>query len=356
MANDDRTEKPTPKRKEEARNRGQVARSNDLGAAGVLLAGLIGVLLVGGTFVSATGGAMESIFGQIARPHNVISGAGLHGLLRLVEMTLLKTVGPVAAICLAAGVGLNILQVGLHFSTETLKPRFSKLNPINGVKNLFNVSKVFDLGKDLIKVAVIAGIVAMVLVPDLTSLGAGVGTTPVALGALISSGVKGIALRASVAYMVIGLVDFFWQRYRVNKSMMMTKHEVKEESKQRDLPPEVKRAIRRRQFQAARARMMAAVPRADVVVTNPTHFAVALEYGGDSAAPVVVAKGQDHVAFQIRRIAEENGVPIVPDPPLARELYRTVEIDQMIPATLYAAVAQVLAFVYRVAARKRVGV
>ncbi len=136
----------------------------------------------------------------------------------------------------------------------------------------------------------------------------------------------------------------------------MTKQEVKDENKQKDLPPEVKRALRRRQFQAARARMMAAVPRADVVVTNPTHYAVALEYDGEHTAPIVIAKGKDHVAAQIRRIAEENDVPLVPDPPLARELYRTVEVDQMIPADLYAAVAQVLAFVYRMAARKRVGV
>jgi flagellar biosynthetic protein FlhB len=118
----------------------------------------------------------------------------------------------------------------------------------------------------------------------------------------------------------------------------------------------VKRALRRRQFQQARARMMSAVPRADVVVTNPTHYAVALQYDGEHAAPIVVAKGKDHVAAQIRKIATENGVPLVPDPPLARDLFRSVEVDQMIPAELYAAVAQVLAFVYRAAARKRVGV
>jgi len=131
---------------------------------------------------------------------------------------------------------------------------------------------------------------------------------------------------------------------------------VKDEHKQQSLPPEVKAALRRRQIQAARARMMAAVPQADVVVTNPTHFAVALRYDGMLPAPVVVAKGQDLVAAQIRRIAEENDVPVVPDPPLARELHRVVEIGQMIPAEMYAAVAQVLAFVYRLAGRRKVGV
>jgi flagellar biosynthetic protein FlhB len=187
-------------------------------------------------------------------------------------------------------------------------------------------------------------------------MGAGVGTTPYGLGVLMKSGVKSIALRAAIAYLLIGLVDYFWQRHTFEKSLKMTKQEVKEEDKQRDLPPEVRKAIRRKQFMQARARMMAAVPQADVVVTNPTHYAVALQYDGEHPAPVVVAKGKDHVAAQIRKLAEENGVPLVPDPPLARELYRVVEIDQMIPADLYAAVAQVLAFVYRMAARKRVGV
>ncbi len=169
-------------------------------------------------------------------------------------------------------------------------------------------------------------------------------------------GVKGIVYRAVGAYLLIGVGDYFWQRHRFEESLKMTKQEVKDETRQRDLPPEVKRMIRRRQFQQARARMMAAVPRADVVVTNPTHYAIALEYSGDNPAPLVIAKGKDHVALHIRRIAEEHGIPIVPDPPLARELYRTVELDQMIPADLYAAVAHVLAYVYRMAARKRVGV
>ncbi len=154
----------------------------------------------------------------------------------------------------------------------------------------------------------------------------------------------------------IGVADYLWQRRRVMRSLKMTKQEVKEESRQTELPSEVKGALRRRQIQASRARMMAAVPQADVVVTNPTHFAVALSYDGTRPAPVVVAKGQDLVAAQIRRIAEEHEVPVITDPPLARSLHAAVEIGQMIPAELYAAVAQVLAFVYRLANRRKVGV
>lgn len=356
MADASRTEKPTSKRREEARERGSVARSPDLSSAAVLIAGLLGVSIMGAHIVDDVGGAMASIFGQISRPHDVLSGAGLHGLLKLVAMTLLKTVGPIAGMCLAAGVLMNVLQVGLRFTPQAIQPRFSKLNPATGFRQLFSVDKLFTLAKDLAKVCVVGGLVAMTLVPDITHLGASVGTTPDGLGVLLASSVKGLALRAAAAYLLIGVADYLWSRRQIEQGLMMTKQEVKDESKQKELPPEIKRALRRRQFRAARARMMAAVPRADVVVTNPTHYAVALEYGGEHPAPVVIAKGQDHVAMQIRRVAEEHGIPIVPDPPLARELYRIVELDQMIPATLYAAVAQVLAFVYRLAARKRVGV
>jgi len=211
----------------------------------------------------------------------------------------------------------------------------------------------FEGAKAIAKVLIVGAVVALALIPQLTQLGASVGTPPAALGSLISSSVMGVAERASIAWLLIAVIDVIWQRHKFNKSLKMTKQEVKEEHRNADLPPEIKGAIRRRQRQAAMARMMAAIPQADVVVTNPTHFAVALQYDGSHPAPVVVAKGQDLVAKQIRRIAEENNVPIVPDPPLARALHKSVEIGQMIPAELYAAVAQVLAFVYRMAGRRK---
>ena len=271
MPHSDRTEKPTPKRLEQARERGQVARSMDLSGAGVMLAGLVGIVLLGHELMTAAGGAMSSTFGQIARPGSAISAGGLHGLLSLVLMTLLKTVAPIGALCMFAGVGLNLLQVGLRFSPKVIQPKFSKLSPVAGFKNLFSPNKVFELGKDIAKVAVVGGLVALALIPDLTNLGASVGTTPGALALLIGAGVKGVAFRAVGAYALIGVVDYAWQRRRVNKGLMMTRQEVKDEFKQKDLPPEIKRAIRRRQIQRSRARMMAAVPQADVVVTNPTH-------------------------------------------------------------------------------------
>ncbi len=356
MANDDKTERATPKRRSEARKRGQVAKSTDLNGAGVLLAGFIAVIMMSSKLVSVTGAQMVSTFARISRPAEVISGAGLNGLFHQVLGALLETAAPIAAICLAAALLLNIAQTGMRPSPRALAPNFSRLNPVNGFKNVFGPQSIFNLGKSLAKVAIVGGVVAVALLPDLTHLGASVGTNAATLGHLMSAGVTGVAERAAIAYLLIGVVDYVWQRRRYEKSLKMSKEEVKQEAKNQDLPKEVKGALRRRQVLAARARMMAAVPKADVVVTNPTHFAVALSYDGTHLAPVVVAKGQDLVAAQIRRIAEEHDIPIVPDPPLARELHRTVEIGQMIPAELYAAVAQVLAFVYRLAARKKRGV
>jgi flagellar biosynthetic protein FlhB len=354
MAKDDKTEKATPKRKSEARKKGQVAKSADLNGALVLVAALITLGALGPAAVNGVAGSMRNAFGLIATPQTIVTDSGLSALFHAGLETVLATVAPIAGVCLAVGVIGNIAQVGFRPSMTALKPDIKRINPVSGFKNVFGSRVPFETGKALAKVGVVGAVAAIALIPQLTSLGASVGTTPSQLGHLMGSSALSIAERAAFAYLLIGIVDLVWQRRRHIKMLRMSKQEVKEEYKQHALPPEVRSALRRRQMQAARARMMAAVPQADVVVTNPTHFAVALSYDGTRPAPVVVAKGQDLVAAQIRRIADENDVPVVPDPPLARELHRTVEIGQMIPADLYAAVAHVLAFVYRVAARRKV--
>jgi flagellar biosynthetic protein FlhB len=199
-----------------------------------------------------------------------------------------------------------------------------------------------------------AAVVLLTMLPKIESLASAVGMPPADLLSTLASTILAVARRAALAYIVIAIADYFWQRHRHEKSLKMSKEDIKEESKSQNVAPEVRAAIRRKQIQAARARMMAAVPQADVVVTNPTHFAVALAYDGNKAAPEVLAKGPDLVALQIRRIAEENGVPVVEDPPLARSLYASVEVGQEIPEEFFQAVAQLLAFVYRVAGRSAV--
>jgi flagellar biosynthetic protein FlhB len=353
MANHDRTEKATPKHRGEARKKGQVAKSQDLNTAIVLTVGLIVVFATGSTVFNATGAFMTDTFARIAQPGQATSAAGLSGQLQSVISLLLGTVAPIAFACLAAGVVANVLTSGLHASAYPLKPNLSRLNPINGIKNHFGSRVPFELGKSLAKVSVVGAAAAMVLIPMITTLGASVGVSPGDLGTLITGSLRTLVERVLVAYLLIGVVDLVWQKRKMEKSLKMTKQQVREEAKQYSLPPEVRSAIRRRMIQASRARMMAAVPHADVVVTNPTHYAVALVYDGTKLAPEVVAKGQDLVAAQIRRIAEENGVPIVPDPPLARALHGSVEVGDLVPEELWGAVAGVLAFVYRVAARRR---
>jgi flagellar biosynthesis protein FlhB len=348
----DRTEKATPKRREEARRKGQVAKSQDLNGAVVLLAGLLAMSVLAPHVAGAMERTLRDGLASAANPQQLMTAAGLGELFSATLRSLVLAVGPIAGVCMLAGVVANLGQVGLKPATKALKPDPSKLNPLAGAKQVFGMRMLFEGGKSIAKVAVVGALVAQALIPRLTELSATVGASPAALGAMLASMVLAIAQRAALAYLAIAAVDYAWQRWRHEKSLRMSKEELKEELKQHGLPAEVKGALRRRQLQAARARMMAAVPQADVVVVNPTHFAVALKYDGTKPAPECVAKGQDLIALQIRRIAEESGVPVIEDKPLARSLHASVEVGRLVPEELYQAVAQVLAYVYRVARRR----
>jgi flagellar biosynthetic protein FlhB len=351
MAGGEKTEKATPKRRLEARRRGQVAKSQDLSGAIVLLASLLALTALGPAAWGHMREAMLRCLTLISTPDVVASG----GIGRILGTTMLDAAYaamPVALVCMVGGVLSGVLQVGWHPSAQALKPDVKRINPLSGFKNLFGMHFLFESAKTVVKFAVVGTIAALVLFPQLDELGALVGMSPDELLARGSTTVLKIAQRAGFAYLVIAVVDLAWQRYRHEKNLKMDKEEVKQEFKQQTVSPEVRGAIRRRQMQVARARMMADVPGADVVVTNPTHYAVALRYSSDAPAPVVVAKGQDIVAGRIRALATEHGVPIVPDPPLARALHASVEVGAEIPEELFGAVAQLLAFVYRTAGRR----
>lgn len=353
MAQEDRTEKATPKRREQAREKGQVARSADAGGSLVLIAGLFGLSLLGPRIVDAGAESFRRILGEIAHPAQATSAAGLQELMHGMIETMAITVGPIAAICMITGVLAGVAQVGFHPSPKALKPDFRRINPISGMRNLLSPNLVFEALKAIAKVGAVGAVAALAVVPAVGPLVSLVGISPGALGMVMGQRAMGVAQHAAFAYLAIGVIDYAWQRRRNSQKMRMTKQEVKDELRQYSVSAEVRSALRRRQMQAARARMMAAVPEADVVVTNPTHYAVALRYDGSRTAPEVVAKGKDLIAAQIRKVAQENDVPVVPDPPLARALHSSTEIGQVIPEELYAAVAQVLAFVYRLAARRR---
>jgi flagellar biosynthetic protein FlhB len=352
MAASDKTEKATPKKLKDARKKGQVARSMDLNGAVVLLAALLALSAFGPMMFHRMQEAMIAVLALVETPA-IVDTRGVGSLMAEVGMHIGAACAPVVAICAIAGLVVNVAQVGFHPAPAGVKPDAKKLNPITGAKNIFGINMIAESLKSTAKVAAVGGIAALALFPRLEEVAALVGMPVAELVPHLAGEILHIAQRAAAAYFVIALADVIYQRWRFAKQMRMDKQEVKDEHKQQELPPEIRMQQRRRGMELARARMMDAVPTADVIVTNPTHFSVALRYDSDHPAPIVVAKGQDILALRIRELAAERGVAVVPDPPLARSLYASVEVGRMIPEELYQAVAQLLAYVYRVAGAAR---
>jgi flagellar biosynthetic protein FlhB len=349
---DNRTEKPTPKRREEARKKGQIARSQDFTSAAVLLGGVVALVITGPTMLDRFAEVVRTGLSQSGDTH-LAGRAGLGTLFSWGVTAMLQIAAPVAITATAAGLIASMVQNRPHITGGAIAPQWSRLNPRTGFKRLVSVKALFDAGKTVTKTAVVAVAAFVAIWPRLTNLGQLAGAPPGEILIQLASAVMTLALYVCAAFLLIGIIDFAWQRYQHEKSLKMTKEEVRQESRQSDLAPEVRSAIRRRQFQRARKRMIADVATADVVVTNPTHFAVALRYDGSRPAPEVVAKGVDLVAKAIRQAAEDAEVPVLTNPPLARALHREVDLGQMIPDEFFAAVAEVLAFVYRTAGRRR---
>jgi flagellar biosynthetic protein FlhB len=351
MSASDKTEKATPKHRSEARKKGQVAKSADLNGAIVLLAALFALSASAPHLVETLQESLRQCLMLVSTPE-IVSHRGIGPIVSQEARAAGLAAAPVIVTCLVAGLLANIVQVGGKPHPQAMKPDPKRLNPLQGAKNIFGPNSLFEAAKNTVKVSVVAVVAAMAVMPKLDEFASLVGMPPAAFMATLGSTVMTIGQRCAMAYLVIGLVDYAYQRFRTEKSLKMSKEDVRQESKGQDLPPEVRGAIRRRQMEAARARMMADVPQADVVVTNPTHFAVALRYDAEKAAPEVVAKGADLVAKRIRELAADSGVPVISDPPLARSLHAGVEVGQLVPEELYQAVAQLLAFVYRTARRR----
>lgn len=347
----EKTEKATPKKREESRKKGQVGKSMEFSGSVVTLAGLTAIGAFGPAMAERCEGVMRSSFLQIADP-SIVNVAGLPQLLGDAALAVAAAAAPIAFVCGIAGIVATVPQVGLKPTPGAIKPRPAKLNPLTGAKNILGKQALVTLAMNLLKLAVIGAVVAVVLGPNIGALASLVGAGPHELVAELRHWAIQVARYGTFGWLIIAIADVFWQRHRHEKQLMMSKQDVKDEHKNADMPAEAKAAQRRRQMQQARARMMSAVPEADVVVTNPTHFSVALKYGTGMEAPTVVAKGQDLLALRIREIAAQHGVPVVPEPPLARALYRDVEVGREIPEELYQAVARVLAFVFRMASRR----
>ncbi len=354
MADDsfqERTEKATPKRREQARERGQVAKSPDLNAAVVICLGFTALFALGPMVV---GRVMDTMSYTMANAPTIASSdSTFYTVFGRYLSSFMLTVIPVFLAMIVIGVSVNVLQVGFKISTKSLEPNFEKLNVISGLKKLFSMKSAVQLVRDPLKLLLVAVVAYFVLRSEFDGFFTLADMSPAQLGATIGRLVVTTALKIGVAILVIAIIDFLYQRYEFEKSIRMSKQEIKDEMKNTEGSPQTKSRIRQIQRAASRRRMMSAVPTADVVVTNPTEVAVALKYDAQAMqAPVVVAKGQRLVAQKIKEIARKHGIPIVEDKPLARALLKMCEVGQMVPASLYRAVAEVLAHIYRVQGRK----
>jgi flagellar biosynthetic protein FlhB len=348
---DNKTEKATPKKRQEARAKGQVARSQDANGAIVLMAAVLALSAFGPAMLRRMQEATLGVLAFVESPE-VVDRRGVSELFMTVGMHVAVSAIPVIAVCVLAGVAANLGQVGFKPSPKALAPDFKKLNPLTGAKNIFGVNMAFESIKNVLKIGAVGGIVAIAVFPKLEEMAALVGMPAEALLPHLASLILRVGQWGALAYLAIAAADFIYQKHRFEKNLKMEKEEVKREHKQQELPSEIKGAQRRRAMELARARMMDAVPTADVVVTNPTHYSVALKYDSDNLAPIVVAKGTDHLALRIRREAASYGIAVIPDPPLARALYASVDINRMIPEELFQGVAQLLAYVYKVAGQR----
>lgn len=342
----EKTEDATPKKRADSRNEGQVATSQDLNAAAITIVGLFAVAVTGPKMVELMGEQMRQTLLRAKNPEN-ITREGIGPLVSDAGMVILQCLMPIAIACVIAAVLVLTAQVGIKLTPKAAAPNLKKLNPVSGAKQVFGPNALVEGIKSILKVVFVAGPALLVVLPVMPEIASMVGIGPVQLGIETNRLIMEIARNVAVAYIVLGIGDYIWQKHRTEKQMKMDKNEVKDEAKNMGLPAEMKAAQKRRQFEMSRARMMAAVPDADVVVTNPTHFSVALKYSDGMLSPEVVAKGQDLVALRIRELAAEHGIPVVPDPPLARGLHKSVEVGQQIPEDFFQAVAHVLAFVYR---------
>jgi len=342
----DKTESATPRRRDESRKRGQVARSREINTGLGLLA-LFGMLSFAGSWMLAgMTRVMSTSLGAAGDSDPITASSGWRALTDA-GWDSLRLTAPFAIAGVVVGVLASAIQVKPGITPEVLKPRFSVLNPISGAKRLFSTRSVVSLVKDITKVSVTGTVAYFTLrsgIPDLTGLmGASPGMAIVVVGGLIMK----IGWAIVAVYIVLAVADLVYERWQHERDIKMTKDEVRREAKEQDVNPEVKGQMKRRQREMAVRRMMSDVPDADVVITNPTHFAVALRYVRSLPAPQVVAKGADNVAFRIIALARESGVTVIQEPPLARALFANAEIGQYIPADAFGAVAEILAQVYR---------
>ncbi len=353
---DDKTEKATPKKKSDARKKGQVFQSREVSASLVLILMIVSMNAFGSIIYGQLSSFIKKAFTEYLTNKDAID-TGILAKLFIDSITVLaKTSLPLLLIAMLAGLIVGYAQVGILFTLETLKPQGNRINPFSGFKRIFSLRSIVELVKSIIKISIVAGVAYSYLKSKSNEVVGLMNADLRDILSFIGGSAFAVALRICFAMILVGFFDYLYQRYDYEKNLKMTKQEVKEEFKQLEGNPEIKSKIKQKQRQMSMKRMMQEIPKADVVITNPTHFAVAIRYEAEKAsAPYVIAKGQDYIALRIKQLAAENKVQIVENKPLARTLYSTVDIGQPIPPELYQAVAEILAFVYNLKNGGRAG-
>ena len=356
FANDEggeKTEEATPKKLDDARKEGQVAKSQELNTAFELIMLFVILKVFVGTISNRFVDGFKLYYGSIeAYSEGLFTMNYFAAYLRSAMGQILITLLPVLAASVLMAITINVFQVGWKPTAKPMEPKFDKLNPINGFKRMFKLDKLVDLLKAVLKIGLVAYIayttfrdrVGLIsLVYDLSLFSAVM---------LIGNEVINFGLKVSAVFLVVGVADFMYQKFKFAKDMRMSKQEIKDEFKQTEGDPKIKGQIRQKMREASQRRMMQKLPEADVVITNPTHLACAIKYDKEIAeAPVLLAKGADFLAEKIKETARENFIPIVENKPLARMLYHNVEIDEEIPQELYQMTAEVLSYVYSISGR-----
>ncbi|MBX6342324.1 MAG: flagellar biosynthesis protein FlhB [Thermomicrobiaceae bacterium] len=342
----ERTERATPRRRQEARKKGQIARSTELSSAVGLLASVVFLRWYGGFASGAISTLMRGTFEGLDGLE--LTPLALQHLGWQAAMTFARVTGPLLGLVLVVGVASATAQGGFVFSLHALRPDFNRINPAVGAKRIVSKRGAFETVKAILKLGVVAALTYPLVRADIGRFASLTGGDPLGIGRALGGALADIGLRASVAYLALALVDYGYQRWEYERRLRMSRQEIREEMKHVEGNPELKARIRRLQRQLAKRRMMADVPKATVVVTNPTHYAVAIRFDLETmAAPVVVAKGSGAVAQRIKEVAREHRVPVVENKPLAQALFKATEIGMEIPVALYEAVADVIAYVYR---------
>jgi flagellar biosynthetic protein FlhB len=344
---EEKTETASPKRRREAREKGQVAKSRELITAVLLLITFITLRIFAASIITNLADLIKMF---LTFPRNIENAVRIEDLSAVYIKCLwvfTKIMAPILLVSAVVAIALNYLQVGFLFTMKPLTPKFDKLNPITGFKNIFSKKAFVELIKSVFKIGIIAYVIVSYLknnfavIPELLAL------DMLETAVFIGNTIINTGIRVAAVLLIMSVFDYGFQFWEFEKSMKMSKQEIKDEYKMTEGNPQIKSKIKEKQRQMSLRRMMNEVPKADVIITNPTHFAIAIKYDTTKAeAPIVLAKGKDIIAQKIKELAKDNNIPTVENKPLAQALYKSVEIGDMVPAELYKAVAEVLAFVY----------